>query len=69
MERYNGLFLWIIEWTIVLIFLVGAVGAVSSSINVNVIETKKLDLTFIPIDDPDSFYIVNDCGCKEVMET
>jgi len=51
----------------VMISSISMIGAVSQVINIDVVETKRLDLTFIPIDNPDSFYIVNDCGCKEVM--
>jgi hypothetical protein len=35
---------------IMLLLLVSTISAVSQTINVNIVETKKLDLTFIPID-------------------
>ena len=46
---------------VILIFLAISVNAFSSSVNINVVETKKLHLAFIPIDNPQNFdYNVNE---------
>jgi len=45
----------LIVMLIMLVLLVGTISAVSQSINVNVVETQKLDITFIPIDSPSNF--------------
>ena len=36
-------------------FSINTASGISSSISINVIETKKLDVTFIPIDNPNNF--------------
>ena len=40
---------------IILVLSASCVSTISDSVSINVIETKKLDLTFIPIDNPNNF--------------
>ena len=45
--------IWI--WVMILVFIVWThsnVGAISDSVSINVVETQRLDMIFIPLDDP-----------------
>ncbi len=48
-----------------LISLISNVYAISNSVNVDVIETRDVRITFVPVEDSDESYIV--INCKGVM--
>ncbi len=58
-QNKNRRLILLIGMLMILILLLSTVNAVSSSINVDVIETKDLDLFFVPINDADFEIVVN----------